>query len=317
MLLRPLTRDDVPAWVRLLADAEQVDGTGEHVSAEDLVEDLGHDDYEALGCFVGDDLVGYASMRARGESEGRFKVDLEGAVTPARRGEGFGTALLGAALARADEVHADRRPGLGCTVTCLSTADNLAQRQLLEDAGMSADRWSFGMRTSLDAVPEPPPMPRGYELRACDDELATRMRDAHNAAFTGHHPGFTPWTERTWEQLVTGARSFRRDLSFVALVGDEIVGYVQTAEWESSFEATGRREAYVGKVGVVPAHRGAGIAATLLGHALVAYRAAGYDEAALHVDSHNPTGALGIYERAGFAVETRWVGYALVRPPVS
>ncbi len=317
MLLRPLTRDDVPAWVDLMAAAEAADGTGEHFSAEDLVEDLGHDDYEALGGFTDEKLVGYASLRARGESEGRFKVDLEGAVTPARRGEGFGTALLGASLARADDVHADRRPDLGSTITSLSTADNQAQRQLLEDAGMSADRWSFSMRTALDALPPPPAMPSGYELRVCDDGLATRMREAHNTAFTGHHPGFTPWTERTWEQLVTGSRSFRRDVSFVALVGEDIVGYVQSAEWESTFEATGRREAYVGKVGVVPDHRGAGIAAALLGRALAAYREAGYDEAALHVDSHNPTGALGIYQRAGFAVETRWVGYALRRPPVS
>jgi hypothetical protein len=29
ILLRPLTREDVPAWNRLLADIERVDATGE------------------------------------------------------------------------------------------------------------------------------------------------------------------------------------------------------------------------------------------------------------------------------------------------
>jgi mycothiol synthase len=40
------------------------------------------------------------------------------------------------------------------------------------------------------------------------------------------------------------------------------------------------------------------------------YRAAGYDEASLDVDSENPTGALGIYRRTGFEVESRWTDYA-------
>jgi mycothiol synthase len=42
-----------------------------------------------------------------------------------------------------------------------------------------------------------------------------------------------------------------------------------------------------------------------------ACRAAGYDEAALAVDSENPTGALGVYRRVGFAVESRWTNYAM------
>jgi ribosomal protein S18 acetylase RimI-like enzyme len=241
-------------------------------------------------------------------------VDVGGSVLPGRLSEGIGTALLGALLTRVDELHAQQRPDLEALVAAGGLASGEERRALLADAGFAEDRWSFGMRTTLDAVPEPSRLPEGYTVAVCDDELAARMRQAHNAAFTGHLPGFTPWTERRWEQHVTGSRSFRRDVSFVALQGEEIVGYVQSAEWESYFDATGRREAYVGKVGVVPEHRGRGIAGALLGRALQAYRDAGYDEAALDVDSQNPTGALGIYERAGFEVETRWVSFVLIRP---
>jgi len=53
----------------------------------------------------------------------------------------------------------------------------------------------------------------------------------------------------------------------------------------------------------------------LLGHSLHAYRDAGYDQAALNVDSENVTGALGIYERAGFQVESRWTNYFLMVVP--
>jgi ribosomal protein S18 acetylase RimI-like enzyme len=95
-----------------------------------------------------------------------------------------------------------------------------------------------------------------------------------------------------------------------------VVAYIQSNEFDAYFEATGKREAYVAKVGTRREHRGRGVAGTLLRHALVRYREAGFDEASLDVDSENPTGALGIYERAGFEVESRWTNYALHREPV-
>jgi ribosomal protein S18 acetylase RimI-like enzyme len=86
---------------------------------------------------------------------------------------------------------------------------------------------------------------------------------------------------------------------------------VTTHEWEAYEQATGRREAYVAKVGVLEEHRGRGIAGALLSHCLRQYAEAGYDEASLDVDSENPTGALGVYQRAGFEVESRWTNYFL------
>ena len=41
------------------------------------------------------------------------------------------------------------------------------------------------------------------------------------------------------------------------------------------------------------------------------YREEGFDRAALDVDSENPTGALGVYERVGFTTQRRWTNYRL------
>ena len=68
-------------------------------------------------------------------------------------------------------------------------------------------------------------------------------------------------------------------------------------------------------VGTRREYRGRGLAGTLLSHALHEYRGAGFDEASLDVDSENPTGALGIYERAGFEVERQFTVYAATVPP--
>jgi mycothiol synthase len=40
-----------------------------------------------------------------------------------------------------------------------------------------------------------------------------------------------------------------------------------------------------------------------------------HDDASLDVDSGNPTGALGIYRRAGFDVESAWTDYACTVEP--
>jgi ribosomal protein S18 acetylase RimI-like enzyme len=190
---------------------------------------------------------------------------------------------------------------------------NEAQADLLTGLGMRGERWNFVMRTSLDDLGPELPLADGYAFVRYDESMGDAVLDAHNAAFGGHHPNFTPWTPAMWKQWVTGSHSFRPDVSVVVVPagGDTVVGYVTTHEWEAYERATGRREAYVAKVGVLEEHRGRGIAGALLSHCLRLYAEAGYDEASLDVDSENPTGALGVYQRAGFEVESRWTNYFL------
>jgi ribosomal protein S18 acetylase RimI-like enzyme len=317
--LRPLTRADIPAWARLLADIEQVDRTGEHYSAADLEEEMANPELvvgkDFVGAYDGDALVGYFSILPRGEAEGHFKVHVQGSVLPERRGEGIGSRLVPAMLARAEEARDERRPDLPAKLTTTGLFSDASQADLLTSAGMRGERWNFVMRTALDDLPAPAPLPDGYEFLRCDASMAGAMLEAHNAAFVDH-PNFTAWSEALWKQFVTESRSFRPELSYVVVPTrhKDIAAYLQTAEFDAYFEATGRREAYVGKLGTVREHRGQGIAAALLGHCLHAYRDAGFDEASLDVDSENPTGALGIYERSGFTVESKWTNYFTVVP---
>ena len=320
--LRPLATSDIPDLNRLFAESEEVDQTSEHYSEADLEEEFANPDIEVgkdfVGAYEGDRLVGYFQVYSRASDGTHHKVNVGGTVTPDRRGRGIGTALVGAMLARVDEVHAERHPDLPVKAMMSGLTRNVGQEQLLTDAGFVIDRWTFTMRTTLGAVDAPPAFPEGLELRRYDDTFAEAMFVAHNEAFLDH-PNFTPWTEVMWKQWVTDSRSFRPELSFVVVepsVPGRVVAYVQSAEFDAHFAATGRREAYVGKVGTLRGFRGRGLAGALLRHALAAYQEAGYDEASLDVDSENPTGALGIYERAGFVVESRWADYALVRPPV-
>ena len=56
-------------------------------------------------------------------------------------------------------------------------------------------------------------------------------------------------------------------------------------------------------LGVRPTRRRRGLGGLLLATALESYRAAGYERSVLTVDTGNATGALRLYERAGYAVK--------------
>ncbi|MEO5711401.1 MAG: hypothetical protein ABIQ59_16455 [Nocardioidaceae bacterium] len=77
LVLRPLTHDDIPAWVALLAAVEAVEHTGEHYGAADLVEEMANPEVEVgrdfMGAFDGDDLVGIWTVlpRAPGRAPSR------------------------------------------------------------------------------------------------------------------------------------------------------------------------------------------------------------------------------------------------------
>jgi mycothiol synthase len=313
--LRPLAPSDIPAWVDLLAAIEKVDRTGEHYSAADLAEEMANPLVEVGKDFVGafdadGQLVGFFSILPRGAADGRYTVHMQGSV---------GTLLVTGMVERSARARDEHRPDLPARLVVEGPSSNVAQADLLDSVGMRGERWTFLMRTALNAIPPARPLPAGYRLRGYDTSMSDALRQAHNAAFLDH-PDFTPWSEVLWKQSVTEARSFRPNFCFIVSVDSshEIVAYVQTAEFDADLAATGRRDAYVGKVGTLRAHRGKGLATALLGHALHAYRDAGYDWASLAVDSENPTGALDVYRRVGFTVESRWTNYVMtVDPPAS
>jgi mycothiol synthase len=315
---RAPTPADAEALARLAAAAEEVDRTGEHYSSEDMAEELANPliDRERDWVLAELDgrLVGCALLNPRAPTDDRLSVVLEGIVHPAHRGRGIGSALLERMLGRAPQHVHERGAHLELQLRAGAASDNEGATSLLEDHGFVAHRWNFVMEADLHrAAPgRAPDLPAGYVLETWVGTDDHEIRAAHNCAFMGFHPGFSPWDEALWTQWVSGSRVHRPSLSLLARdAAGSIAAYLQTAEFEAVQETTGLREAFVAKVGTTPDHRRRGLAGVLLGHALVRYREDGFDRAALDVDSENPSGALSIYERAGFEVTKRYTLYTL------
>src|SRR5690349_15569850 len=149
MELRQLTTDDIPAWAGLLAAVEAVDETGEHYGETDLAEEMANPDVEVgkdfLGAYDGQELVGYASVMPRGEADGVFKVHVQGAVHPDRRGEGIGIVLAHAMVERGLAAGREHGGTLPIRLTTTGMTTNETQADLLTLLGMAGERWNFVM----------------------------------------------------------------------------------------------------------------------------------------------------------------------------
>jgi len=84
-----------------------------------------------------------------------------------------------------------------------------------------------------------------------------------------------------------------------------------TLYWEADTVATGVRDAHFLIIGSLRDFRRRGVAGALIARALRAAADHGFDRASLGVDSENPSGAFGLYERAGFTPKERYVRWTL------
>jgi mycothiol synthase len=315
--IRPMTREDVGGVNDLLAAVEAVDDTGEHYSVEDVVEEYENPMIEPakdwLVVELDGQVIGQSRLMPRAPSDDAISVGVDGTVHPAHRRRGIGSQLVPLLVQRAKDYVRERGEELRPVITGNAPSDKTDLASVFEKQGLRPERWAFVMLADLSRAQGAgqPEVPDGYTLHTWEDIDHEEMRAAHNLAFPGH-PGFTPWNREMWSQWVSDSRSLRPALSlFLRDADGAIAAYLQTSEYDATAEASGVREAFVAKVGTLTEHRRRGLASLLLQHALGRYRDAGFDRAALDVDSENPSGALGVYERVGFRMHMRWTNYLL------
>jgi len=311
---RDLVGADADALSALMRRIEDDHPTGFCLGAVEIRELMGKVDNVFEGAFDGDDLVAYTSLLPSVPDDTGLRIILFGDVDPARLGEGIGTLMLGRSLDRARAIRSGVAPEAAVRVAATTLAGRDDQTDLVVRAGMRPWRHSFLMVARLGRRP-PVGLPSGYSVAAFDPEAAEELRQAHNAAFAGY-PDRPDASPDFWTMFVVGAAHARHALSAVAR--DErgsVASYVLAHEYAVTPSGGPGPEVHVPYVGTLPEHRGRGLASGLLADVLRRASAAGYLTASLHVDGANPTGALRIYERAGFRQRYRQDSYVLEVSP--
>lgn len=293
--------------------AALADGTGDLRSSADMAEiflrePFGEVKRRYFGVFDGDGvLVAFAILFARTGLLPQHQMQLWGAVDPKHRRAGIGGELVRRAVQQAPALHAEVFPGAPLEVMFGSSDGVVGQERLAAAAGFTPWRRHFVMKQELprDVLPAQPVVPEGLALRRFLPTDEHELLATHLEAFIADHPGFTPPTPLMWSRRMT-ALSFLPDLSFLMQdpANGRIAGYVLSNALPRYPDRPDRREVQLTTIATRREYRRRGVAAGLIAAVLRTAAELGYDGASLNVDTDNPSGALSVYEHAGFRAAT-------------
>jgi len=308
---------DVDAFQAIYNAANEADGVEERISREALAHWVSrqtpHYDpvHDTVVAEIEGRVVGYGWTSWVDTTDGLRDYVTRGQVHPDWRRKGVGTAILAHNEARLRELAAAHETDRPRRYAAFAGEERPGARALLARAGYEAVRWFFDMvRPTLDEIVVPD-LPAGIEIRPVAGRAQMRqLFDADVEAFADHWGGFDA-SDESFEAWLSDP-DIEPSLFVVAWDGAEIAGAVENVINEHENRELGRQRGLLDGVFVRRAWRGRGLGAALVARSLVLLRDRGMTSAWLGVDADNPTGALRLYEKAGFAVHTR--GAALRKP---
>ncbi len=315
---RSLTRLDLPALHALLLAAARAD-QDEHVESlaelETQFEDVWSD--PATDAIVADDADGrlclYARLFVNPDPNPERTSFGTYAVHPDLRGSGHEEALLDWLEARA---NTHRPPFVDGGPTDVRLRIARRQRQTTEierltRRGYRHIRDYYRMRRGLDGALHQAAYPSGVEVRSFSTGDDEALWSAHVEAFADHW-GYQLESLVDFRQYVIASADFRRDLTRLVWADDQVVAYSINQVATADNDRVGRAEGTIRLLGTRRAWRGRGLARAMLCDSLRRFKDAGLTHAALTVDAENLTGALGLYQRVGFAVIAQTLAFDLV-----
>ncbi|MEO7395561.1 MAG: GNAT family N-acetyltransferase [Candidatus Limnocylindria bacterium] len=308
LVLRPYAGEaDIPAIARIQNAEWKADGLKARTSHDELAAEYGQvsagfDPARDIRIAVVDGTaVGFCMRDWADATDGVREYRSRGYMEPAWRRRGIGTALLADAGKRARDLarsHETDRPRIQGTI---SNDTNPGAAALAERFGFARARWFFDMERPLPAdLPDIGPLPAGIDVRTATQGDVRAIWDADHEAFRDHWGGHdsSDANLRRW----TSAPEFDPSLFILAWDGDDIAAGVLNAIYPWENEELGIQRGWLDSVFTRRPWRRRGLARSLIVRSLHLLRERGMTSAALGVDADNPSGALGLYESAGFAV---------------
>lgn len=227
-------------------------------------------------------------------------------VHPEFEGQGIGSYLLnwGETLSRQSMVKAPE----GARVT-MDTGINSTYRpgiDLLKEYGMTPKRHFYTMMMELDENIGRPVLPDNIVIRPMrDTEELPAVVMAMDDGFKDHW-GYVEGSYESelahWQHYINADPSYDRELWFLAMDGDEIVG---VSLCRPDFGADPNM-GWVNELCIRPPWRRQGIALALLKHSFGELYRRGKNKVGLGVDADSLTGATRLYEKAGMHAARRF-----------
>jgi len=304
LIFRPFRRDtDYPSYLEMLNAAYLED----KIDAVETIEGLRHEDNHLTNCDLNTDalvadiggrVVGQARVSWWVNDVGERLYGIWGNVHPAWRGKGIGRALLHWQEQRARDIAAGHPNDHPRALQAWTMNSAVSRARLLKRAGYEPVRYGFMMARSLEEPIPDLPLPAGLDVRPVQPEHMRAIWDALDEAFRDHW-GHRPGTEEDYQRFI-GWPDQTPQLWQVAWAGDQVAGMVLNTIFERENIALNQKRGWTDPICVRRPWRKQGLARALIMRSLRLLEEQGMIEACLGVDTHNPNGALRLYETCGY-----------------
>jgi len=230
-------------------------------------------------------------------------------LVPEWRREGLRRAMLASNEMRLREVASKHDTDRTRSFEARAAFKSNDWKGLLEAHGYLPHNHSFLMTRPLSEKTPELPLPDGYVVREVEEEHTRSIWNACGEAMKDE-ANFNEefWSQEGYEWLC-GLRVFRPELWRIAWMDEEIAGGVLNFIDEVENRKYGRNWGYTQGIFVGRRHRGKGLASALIARSFDVLRAQGLSDAALTVDTQNPSGALRLYEKMGFRTVAQYASY--------
>ena len=301
--IRPYAGEsDLEAIADLVNTCEEVDRLDQGTSISELQQEFNQPSRDlardiCLWEDAGGKLIGFAQLWI---SEPGEVMDgwLSFSVRPEARGGGVEAAAVAWGEMRMREVAQER--GAHVKLRSGVRTQDADRISVLESCGFQIARYFCRMARSLSEPIAEPQFPEGFALRLFSgEEDAEAWVEMFNQSFIDHWNHHDLTVEKFKYHLTKP--SYRKDLDLIAVAADgTFAAFCCGAISLEECDRTGRNEGWIAVLGTRRGFRKLGLGRAMLLAGLQRLKAAGVETAILGVDTANPSGALRLYESAGF-----------------
>lgn len=218
-------------------------------------------------------------------------------------GKGIRTVMLRHNELRLREIAQAYPADIPCTFQSKAADSEKDWISVLTSEGYSAFRYSFKMvRPNLEDIPDYP-LPEEVEVRPVKPEHYQAVINAWNEAIKDMRSQI-PISNEAF-QAFQKLPIFDPSIWQIAWHENTVVGTVMNYINEQENTEYKRKRGYVEGISVQRPWRGKGIAKALIARSLKLLKDRGMTEAALGVDTENPSGAVHLYQKTGFKVQKK------------
>jgi mycothiol synthase len=265
---------------------------------------------------AGGQLAAYGRTQLdEGSEESVF--GLRGIVHPDWRRQGIGTRVFERVEQRIQE-RLDEATNQAVQIEVVCNLAHEDRQALFHKMGYRLVRYFLDMECPLyengaQIQLEEPVYPAGIVVRTMAEHPDLRaVFEATNEAFRDHW-GHTEGNLESWEHW-TSSSKYRPDFWLIAWDAEkeQVAGVCMDEVDADHNERVGRKEGWIDVLAVRRPYRCQGLGSALLLAGMHALQQDGMKYAMLGVDTENLTGALRLYERAGFYAVKRYAAYRKV-----